>query len=147
MKINHHIFIIISPLLLLLCSCMPRYTLDFKTVDFTHIAPDKTDFDAKVWVSCKWFRSFTLTDIKYQLYVKNLKVGEGEYPGAILLGKKADTLLSFPCTVKNQDVALPLIGALLKGDFDYEVKMNFMMKAWIFKKRTNLEYSGVKKVW
>lgn len=134
-------------LMLLLCSCTPKYTIDFRAVDITNVALDKTDFDAKLWVSSRWFRSLTVTDIKYQLYVKNNKVGEGEYPGKIKLGRNADTLLSFPCTVKNQDIALPLIGALLKSDFDYEVKMSLKIKACIYRKRINRKYSGTKKIW
>jgi hypothetical protein len=147
MKINHQVVIIIPLLSLLLCSCLPKYTVVLKEVNITHIALDKTDFDSKVWVTCKWFRSITLTDITYQLYYKNKKFGIGAYPGKIVLGKNADTLLAFPCTAKNQSIAFPLIGALLKGDFDYEVIMQLKIKAGIYQKRINTKYWGTKKMW
>jgi len=147
MKINRHVVIIIPGLWLLLCSCMPKYTVDFKNVEFTHFALDKTDFEAKIGITCKWFRSIALTDIRYQLYVKNKKFGEGNYPGKILLSKNADTLLSFPCTIKNQSIVAPLFSALLKGDFDYEVRMYLNIEACIFKKKINTKYWGTKKIW
>ncbi len=137
----------IFPLLLLLCSCMPKYTIVLKNIDYTHYAMDKTDFDAQMWVTCKWIRSITITDITYQLYVKDNKFGEGQYPGKIKLGRHADTLLNFPCTVKHQDIALPLAGALFKGDFDYEVRMSLKVKACIFSKRVTTSYKGTKKIW
>jgi LEA14-like dessication related protein len=147
MKINHYVLIIISLLSLLLCSCLPKYTVVLKDVNITHIALDKTDFDAKVWVTCKWFRSITLTDIKFQLYVKGKRFGEGAYPGKIVLGKNADTLLTFPCTAKNQSVAIPLLGALLKGDFDYEVIMQLKIKAGLYQRRINVKGWGSRKMW
>jgi len=137
----------IIPLMLVLCSCMPKYTVDFKNVEFSHFALDETDFNAKIGVTCKWFRSVTITNIGYQLYVKNKKFGEGAYPGKIVLGKNADTVLTFPCTIKNQSVAVPLFSALLKGDFDYEVRMHLKIKACIYQKQINTKYWGTKKIW
>jgi len=126
---------------------MPRYTVEVKTVEFTHIALDKTNFDAKVRVSYQWIRSATLTDIKYRLYVKNKKVGEGKCPGNFLLGKKVDTVLSIPCTIKTKDISLSLVGNLLKGAFDYTVKIYVKAKAGIHKKRITIKYSGTANLW
>jgi LEA14-like dessication related protein len=137
----------IFPLMLILCSCMPKYTVFLKDVNITHIALDKTDFDAKVWVTYRWFHSVTLTDITYQLYYDNKKFGDGAYPGKIVLGKNADTLLTLPCTAKNQSLALPLFDALLKSDFDYEVIMQLKVKAGLYQKRTNVKYWGTRKMW
>lgn len=147
MKINHFVGIFIPMLLLLLCSCLPKYTVVLKDVNITHITLDETEFDSKVWVTCKWFRSIKLTDITYELYHDNKKFGEGVYPGEIILGKNADTLLYFPCTAKNLSTALPFIGSLIKGDFDYEVRMTLKVKAWIYQKRITTNYFGSKKMW
>jgi LEA14-like dessication related protein len=146
MKINRRVLILISGLMLLLCSCLPKYTVFLKDVNITHIALDETDFDAKVWVTYKWFRSLTLTDIRYQLYYNSKKFGDGIYPGKIVLGKKADTLLTLPCTAKNLSVAIPLFDALLKGTFDYEVIMQLKVKAGIYQKRINAKYWGTRKM-
>ncbi len=133
-------------LIFAVCSCMPRYAVDFQTVDFTNIGLDRTNFNAKVWVSYKWFQPLTISSVRYQLYVNNYMIGEGEYPEEIFLGKNADTLLSFPCTVKYQDVALPLIDVLLKGKFDYDVKMDLKIKIDDWSKRINTQYSGTRKL-
>jgi LEA14-like dessication related protein len=145
MKINHYAVFIIPLLLLLFCSCIPKYAIHLKTVEFTNIALDKTDFNAKMQVSTKWSHPLTLTDIKYQLYINNNKIGEGEYPKKIVLGENAETLISFPCTIKNQDIALPLIGALMKGVFNFEIEMNLKVMGYIYKKRLKVRYSGTKK--
>jgi LEA14-like dessication related protein len=147
MKIINSAFIFIPGLLLSLCSCLPKYTVVLKDVDITHIALDETDFNSKVWVTCKWFRSITLTDITYQVYYDNKKFGTGSYPGKIVLGKNTDTLLTFPCTAKNQSLAIPLFKALLKGDFDYMVIMQLKIKAGLYQKRINTKCWGTRKLW
>ncbi len=145
MKVNHFIIIFLG-LLLFFCSCLPKYAVDFQTVDFTNITLNKTDFNAKIWMSYKWFVPLTISDVKYKLFVNDYLIGEGRYPEKILLGKNADTLLLFPCTVNHKDIAGPLIDILLRGKFDYEVKVDFLIQIQDWEKRYNTTYKGTRRL-
>lgn len=138
--------LILSGMFLLFCSCLPRYAIDFKTVDFTKIGVDRTDFDAKIWVYYKWIAPLTLSDVKYSLFINDNLIGEGKYPEDISLGKYADTLLVFPCTVKFSNIVGPLLDILLRGKFDYEVRIDYtvQIKDWIRKYKTS--YKGRRKL-
>jgi len=128
--------------LLFVVSCSPKFTADFHSVTFTNITLNEVNFNVNLKIYHKYILPLTISDIKYKFFANDYYIGEGDSDQEINIPKYADTLLSFPCTVKYEDLSLPLIDVIVKRKFNYEVDLDFKVKILDWTKNLQIVEKG-----
>ena len=127
--------------LFLLCS-LPKISVNLYRVKIKEITLKQMDFNVFIKAKYRGDFSLELKDVKYEVYINDHYLGKGEYKGPVKFGKRVDTIVSVPATVRYKNLPSFLYSVLLRKKIEYRIEVELKAKYGIIGKKLKFTEKG-----